>query len=213
MTTATAPDLRVLRDTALAARLLDPERIRLVEALRQVPDSAAGLARRLGEKRQRLNYHLRQLEEAGVLEEVPGPRPGRQRVLRVTARHFVVDPGALGTLAADPATTGDRFSSTYLLALAARTLREVAALQDRAEAAGERLATGSLDVEVGLASPEAFRAFMADLGEAVAGVVARHHTGQEGSRAFRLTAGAHPAPAGTTTTNIEGEDDDDDDRH
>lgn len=208
MDTATAPDLAVLRDAAHAATLLDPERIRLVEALRQAPDSAAGLARRLGEKRQRLNYHLRVLEEAGVVEPAPfpGPRRGRERVLRVTARHFVVDPGALGPLAAEPGAEGDRFSSTYLLALASRTLREVAALQDRARDRSQRLATGSLDVEIHLASPEAFGAFMEELGAAVAAVVARHHTEGEKSRRFRLTACAHPAPAKMTTDGEKRED-------
>ncbi|MEN8374222.1 MAG: winged helix-turn-helix domain-containing protein, partial [Gemmatimonadota bacterium] len=51
-----------------AVLLRDPERRRLVEELRELPDSAAGLAQRLGQTRQRLNYHLRALEEAGVLE-------------------------------------------------------------------------------------------------------------------------------------------------
>jgi DNA-binding transcriptional ArsR family regulator len=48
--------------------LLDPERRRLLEALREEPDSASGLARRLDDSRQRLNYHLRTLEEAGLVE-------------------------------------------------------------------------------------------------------------------------------------------------
>jgi DNA-binding transcriptional ArsR family regulator len=50
--------------------LLQPEHRRLVEALASGPESASSLAQRLGEKRQRLNYHLRLLEEAGHVELV-----------------------------------------------------------------------------------------------------------------------------------------------
>ena len=65
MPAAAVPELLVLSDPVRARTLLDPERRRLVEALAREPDSASGLARRLGEKRQRLNYHLRLLERAG----------------------------------------------------------------------------------------------------------------------------------------------------
>jgi DNA-binding transcriptional ArsR family regulator len=82
-------------DAPGAAALLGPERLRLVEALREQPDSTSGLARRLGESRQRLNYHLRALEEAGVLRLAEERRRGNftERVLRVAARGYVVDPG------------------------------------------------------------------------------------------------------------------------
>jgi DNA-binding transcriptional ArsR family regulator len=151
--------LEVLRDPARAAALLDPERIRLMDALREAPDSASGLARRLGESRQRLNYHLRVMEEAGLVElEEERPRGNFvERVMRPAARQFVLDPGALGPppegASEDPALAGDRFSATHLIALAARTIREVAALRARADARSQRLATAGLQASVRLRSP------------------------------------------------------------
>jgi hypothetical protein len=49
--------LKVVSEPGSAAVLLDPERNVLVELLAE-PDSAAGLARKLGWSRQIVNYHL-----------------------------------------------------------------------------------------------------------------------------------------------------------
>ncbi|MEJ2504011.1 MAG: winged helix-turn-helix domain-containing protein [Gemmatimonadota bacterium] len=189
------PTLEVLREPERVAVLMDPARRPLIEALLERPDSAVGLARRLGDTRQRLNYHLRVLEEAGLVELVEErPRRGvKERVLRVSSR-FVVDPATLGGLAAEPAPEGDRFSATYLVALASRAIRELASLLDRARSSGKRLATAGLSVEVRLARPEDFNAFVADLGRAVGEVVSRYHTEAGEGRGFRVIAGTYPAP-------------------
>src|SRR5688500_5704341 len=121
MTAPGIPALRIVRQLEQAQVLLHPERHRLHEALASGPDSASGLARRLGEGRQRLNYHLRLLEEAGQIELAEerwkGSKP--ERVMRLVARQYVLDPAALGSTA-DPDEVGDRFSATYLVALASR---------------------------------------------------------------------------------------------
>ena len=65
------PDaLQIIEDPDRAATALSPDRRRLLSALAEEPDSATGLAERLGDSRQRLNYHLRELERAGFLELV-----------------------------------------------------------------------------------------------------------------------------------------------
>lgn len=187
------PPVHVLRDLDGATTLQHPERRRLVEALREAPDSASGLARRLGDSRQRLNYHLRALEQAGILEVGEERRRGNcvERVLRVVAERFVIDPTALDARA--PALeAGDRFSSSYLVALAARAIDEVAALRTRAANEEKRLATASIDACVSLDSPDAMRDFVEELTEAVAGVVARHHAPGDDSRTFRVTTLTHP---------------------
>lgn len=185
-------DLEVLREPERVAVLMDPARRRLVEALAEAPDSAVGLARRLGDTRQRLNYHLRVLEDAGLVALVEErPRRGvKERVLRLVAERFVVDPGALGELTPEPA-DGDRFSATYLVALAARAIRELASLMARARSTGKRLATAGLSAEVRLAEPADFNAFVEELSRAVAEVVARHHVDGPG-RTFRVMGGVWP---------------------
>lgn len=198
-------DLAVISDAPRAAVLLDPARRVLLEALLERSDSAVGLARRLGDTRQRLNYHLRALEDAGLveLEEERQRRGVKERVMRPVARRFVVDSGALGDLAPDALVAGDRFSATYLVALAARAIRELAALMARARRTGKRLATAGLSAEVALAEPADFDAFVEDLTAAVGEVVARHHSDAPGGRTFRVTAGLYPKPAPETTHETE----------
>ncbi len=205
MDTHPTPDLLVLREPDRIASLMDPERRRLLNALQEAPDSATGLARRLDDRRQRVNYHLRLLEDAGLVE-LAEERPRRgvtERVLRPVARRFVVDSSALGArLAPEPTEDPDRFSATYLVALAARTIREVAGLRERARTTGKRLPSLGLTTRVCLRDPDRLEAFQRDLADAVAEVVARHHDETGDGRCFRVTTQSYPAPAGT--------DDDDD---
>lgn len=188
--------IEVLREPARIAVLMDPARRELVRALLERPDSAAGLARRLGDTRQRLNYHVRALEEAGLVElaEERQRRGAKERVFRVVARRFVLDPGSLEELSAEPV-SGDRFSATYLVALASRSIRELATLLAEAGSTGKRLPTAGLSAEVRLAEPSDFNAFVEDLSAAVADVVARYDTDGPGGRAFRVMAGTYPGPA------------------
>ena len=202
------PSLQIVRQPGQAQVLLHPERRRLVEALASGPDSASGLARRLGETRQRLNYHLRLLEEAGQVELAEerwkGSRP--ERVMRLVARQYVLDPAAIGSLAADPEDAGDRFSATYLVALASRALRELAELLDRAKGKRVRIATAAVNTTVRLRSPAAFNEFQSDLTRAVAKVVAKHHDEQGEGRWFRVMAGAYPGPRPTQQPEETGDD-------
>ena len=202
------PDLLVLREPNRIATLMDPERRRLLDALQDAPDSATGLARRLEDRRQRVNYHLRLLEEAGLVE-LAEERPRRgvtERVLRPVARRFVVDSSALGArLAPEPTEDPDRFSATYLVALAARTIREVAGLMDRARTTGKRLPSLGLTSRVCLRDPAALEDFQRDLADAVAEVVARHHDETGDGRCFRVTAQSYPAPAGTEDDDVTDE--------
>jgi DNA-binding transcriptional ArsR family regulator len=194
MTTDAGHAVEVIHSRAAAAATLHPTRRTLLAALAE-PDSAAGLARRLHLPRQRLNYHLRALERCGLLECVEERRKGNctERLLRATARSFVISPDALGALGATPATAQDRLSASYLVALSARTIKEVSTLETRARTARKRLSTLALDAELRFASAAARAAFAQELSESVARLVARYHddTAANGRR-FRLVAFSHP---------------------
>ena len=197
--------LEVVRRAGAAAVLLDPTRQQLLAHLRE-PDSASGLARRLRLPRQRINYHLRTLEEAGLVELVEERRKGNclERVVRATARAFLISPEALGAVAPTAELAADRLSSAYLLAAAGRTIRDLAVLEGRARKAGKRIATLTLEADVRFASATDRAAFAEELAEAVARLAARYHddTAPNGRR-FRLLAAVHPAPGrddDTTTT-------------
>jgi DNA-binding transcriptional ArsR family regulator len=119
-------DVRVIDDPAAATAALDPVRNRLLAELRE-PASAAALAARIGLPRQKVNYHLRTLESHGLVQVASERRWGglTERLLAATAASYVVSPNALGPVAADPDREMDRLSASYLIALAARVVREV----------------------------------------------------------------------------------------
>ena len=84
-----------------------------------------------------------------------------ERLLVATAASYVVSPGALGPVAVDPNREVDRLSASYLIALGARIVREVGDLVRRANAAGKRLATLSVDTEIRFRSAADRAAFSA----------------------------------------------------
>ena len=189
--------LDVVRSPESAAALLDPTRQRLLAHLKE-PDSATGLARRLGLPRQRINYHLRVLETAGLVDLVEERRKGNcmERVVRATARAFIISPEALGVLGPGADTAGDRLSGAYLMAAAGRAIRDVAALEHRARKEGKRLATLTLEADVRFASAESRAEFAEELADAVARLAAKYNDDKApGGRRFRLLAAVHPAPS------------------
>ena len=189
-------DLYVIDDPAAASVALDPVRSRLLAELRE-PASAAAVAGRLGLPRQKVNYHLRTLEAHGLVRVDSKKRWGglTERRLMATASSYVVSPGALGPVAADPARATDRLSASYLVALAARVIREVGQLLRKSEELDKRLATLSIDTEVRFRSAEDRAAFSGELTAAVAALVARYHDeSAPGGRRHRLMIGAYPTP-------------------
>ena len=189
-------ELQVLTDPVSAAQLMDPMRRRVLAGMLQ-PTSAAQLAGSLGLTRQKVNYHMRALERCGLTEQIEQRTWGgiTERVMVATAASYVVSTEALGELGSDPRGLTDRLSARYLIALAARTVREVATLVRRAELQNKQIATLSLDVDIRFASAEDRAAFVDDLGSAVRSLVARHHSPETpGSRMHRLVVGLHPIP-------------------
>lgn len=190
-----APPLEVVRGAHAAKALLDPLRRTLLERLKE-PGSGATLGRQLGLPRQRLNYHLRELEKAGLVSLVEERKRGNctERLVRATATSYLISPEALGALGATPEERSDRASASYLMAAAGRAIRAVGGLQGRAREEQKRLATLTLEVDVRFASAAARAAFAEELSNAVARLVARHqHPGS--GRTFRFLVAGYPAGA------------------
>ena len=190
--------LQIVQSPEKAGVLLQPGRLRLLEQLTE-PDSAAGLARRLGVPRQKLNYHLRELEREGFLELVEERRKGNcmERVVRAAAREFLIAPQT-DRITTDRITTdraaADRFSAAYLASTAARMIRALASLCIRARRAGKRLATLTLEAEIRFASAESRAAFAEEMTTSIARLAAKYHNERaEGGRRFRLLSAVYPA--------------------
>jgi DNA-binding transcriptional ArsR family regulator len=201
--TTAGSGLDLVRDPAQAAILLHhPLRLKILAALLE-PDSATGVARRMKLPRQTVNYHVRELARARLLV-----RAGRRRRRHLfeqcyvtTARGYVLSPELLGKLAADPAQVADTLSAKYLLGLASKLQSELARSAELAAAAGERLATFSINTELRFISPEQRAAFTEDLQRAIVEVAGRRSSpfcNADGSaaegRPFRLVIGCYPIP-------------------
>jgi DNA-binding transcriptional ArsR family regulator len=189
-----ATAVQVIQSAASAEKLLKPERLRMLEMLAE-PDSATGLAKRLKLPRQTVNYHLRELEQEGFVELVEERRKGNcmERVVRATARSYVISPQVLGALGLEANKVRDQFSSGYLVSAAARTIREVSILRQRADKAGQKLATLTLETEIRFADAQARQQFTEEVLNMVASLALKYHDEKaETGRSFRLLVGSYP---------------------
>lgn len=190
-------EVAVIDDPAAAEVSLDPMRARLLAELVR-PASATILATRLGLPRQRVNYHLRELERHGLVELAAERRKGNvtERLLQATASSYVISPAALAAVEPDPSRAPDRLSARWLLALAARLVRDVGDLITGATRARQRLATFAMDGEVRFASPADRAAFAEELAATVATLVGKYHDQTaKGGRTHRIVVAVHPSVA------------------
>lgn len=200
-------DIAVIEDPAAAEASLDPTRARLLAELAE-PASATMLAARVGLPRQKVNYHLRALEQHGLVELVEERRKGNvtERVLRATAASYVISPTALAAVRPDPSHAPDRLSARWLLALAARLVQDVGSLVTGADRAGKRVATFAVDATVRFATPADRAAFAEELASTITTLVARYHDeNTPGGRDHRVVLALHPSaePASATSSDTD----------
>ena len=193
----------MLMDDAKDLRLaLSPIRRQILERL-QAPGSAASLAADLGLPRQKVGYHLRALEEAGLvtLHEERARRGFTERLFLASAEAFVIDPVLLGRDLPHAVQAQDRHAAGHLVSTAAGLVRDVARMRQAAEAEGKRLLTFTVETEVAFAAPADLERFTDRLAEAMAGLVREFDT-PDGGRRYRLVVGGHPAPLDKPKTPI-----------
>ena len=181
----------VISDAEHASIALHPVRLQILETLGE-PASPAALSRKLGIPRQHLNYHVKELERAGLVTLVEEKRRGSatERTYRATARSYVIGPTALGEMRADPAAIDDRHSAEFLLAIGSRLIEDVAKLGQE----GPIRASMAIETMIGFASDADRSAFARELTAAVSRLAATYHK-EEGEK-FRLVVAAHPTLAG-----------------
>jgi len=183
--------LRYVEEPEKVRLALSPIRRRLLDMLRE-PASATQLAAALDLPRQRINYHLRELEKAGLVELVEERRRRgfTERILRASA--LVIDPAVMGQAFTQ---IQDQYAAEHLVEVAAGTVRDVARMQSAADADGKRLLTFTLEAEVRFAEPGDVHRFTDALTAAMQRVVEEFDS--ESGRPYRLIAGGHPAPRRT----------------
>jgi DNA-binding transcriptional ArsR family regulator len=185
---------------------LSPIRRKLLERL-QTPASATQLAAELTLGRQRVNYHLRSLEAAGLitLVEERQRRGCVERILAARAEAFVVDPSVMGARKTSAVKTAaqDRFAAEHLIDSAAAVVRDVARMQARAQKQGTRLLVFTVDTEVTFATPQDLEHFCTSVAEFITREAAKHDSAT-GGRRYRVVLGGHPAPR-TSRRHISGD--------
>jgi predicted ArsR family transcriptional regulator len=191
-------DIEVIESPAAAAVALDPVRSQLLAELRE-PASAATLAQRVGIPRQKVNYHLRQLEAHGLVEVASTKTWGglTERLLVATAAGYVVSPQALGRARSEPGRSRDQLSAEYVVALASRVVAELGGMLRNAARQHKRLPALGIDTAIRFATPADRAAFADELTASVAGLAAKYHdeAAPEG-RWQRVMLAVHPVPKG-----------------
>ncbi len=177
------------------------------------PASATELARRLGLPRQRVNYHVRELQRAGLLRAAGRLR--RRNLIEqryvATARSYVLAPALLGPLAPDWRSIADPASADYVLALAEQVRSDVARASEEAAAEGKRLSTLSVKSQFRFETAEERTRFTEAVRQALVEVIARYTSpnlradGRPGrGRPYRLVLACYPVAAGVETEETPG---------
>ncbi len=187
--------LQLLRDPEAAAIVLEPKRRAILERLQEEPNSATGLSKILEMPRQKVNYHLRELERVGLVEEIATRRKGNveERIVRAKASQYLISPEVLGQLGDSPEERRDRFSVAYLISAAGRAIRDLGVLVHRATKAGKRLSTMTVEVDIRFRNAESRAQFADELVNFLAERAAKYHDEKApGGREFRFVLGAYP---------------------
>ncbi len=182
-------DFKLLSNEDLGA-LASPFRRQILEELTENPDSAANIARRHEMSRQRVGYHMRDLEKAGYIE-VAGERQQRglkERLYRV--RSFAYVHGTPTTIRE----VQDRYSWSTLVNSLAQGLWDLISVRKKADGEKKRVATLGIEVELTLANPKTRNAFTRELVSNIEDLVAKYdaHDVKNG-RQFKLLIGAFPS--------------------
>jgi DNA-binding transcriptional ArsR family regulator len=173
--------------------LAHPIRLRILAALRS-PASAAVVARGIDQPRQKVNYHVKELERAGLVRRVGERRAGNlmESLYQAVAATFVVSPRVAWT---DPRRTGalaDQVALESLVAAGERLQRAAAQLLDRAAFDGEQIASAAVEAEVRLAGEAQRAAFLSEYVAAVGPLLKKY--GDRDGEPYRVLLAVHPRP-------------------
>lgn len=184
----------IINDTVKATAILSDTRQVIVKMLKK-PGSASSIARETGLPRQKVNYHIRELEKSGFIEFVEEKRKGNcvERIVRSTANSYVISSLALGSLAVDPSDIKDRFSSSYQVAIAAKTIQDISQLRNSAEKKQKKVATFSLTSKISFKSPEQLNKFFQELSDCTAELIKKYQDESVGSRRFNFNVAIYPS--------------------
>ena len=195
MNTKQQANVQVLEDPEALQVLGNPLRVQILEALRE-PASAAAVARQIGQPRQKVNYHLKELEGAGLVRQIRERRVGNfvESIFQSIARSFLVSPEVAWSDPRRIETLKRQHSLRTLVVLGKRLQRDAAVLVDRAAFRGEEIASASVTAEVSFASEAEREAFLDEYLKTTAELLKRH--GKKEGDPYRVILAAYPEAEG-----------------
>ena len=191
MPNAAIDGVRSLSNAGELQALGHPTRVAILEALGQ-PAAAATVARALGQSRQLVNYHLKALERAGLVERV-GERPKGnfvEALYRAVARSFVVSPQLAHSERGRVEALQRQHHLSTLLDLGDRIQHDAAQLLDQAAFDGEDVPSATVSAETRFATPEDRATFMDAYLASLRDLLERH--GSSEGEPFRVVMAVYP---------------------
>lgn len=191
-------DMLYIEEVEQAAILLKPRRLEILKHLSE-PRSCLELAELLQDTPQKMYYHVKALEQAGLVEKVSERRVRGilEGFYQARARSYWLSPGLVGQIGGRRAQ--EQASLGFLLSLAEQLQMEVGHL---AQAQGPDVPSLGLAAQIELRNPQERGAFMHDLQQSLQ-TLARTYGRQEGDpsgQTFRLLLACYPAPASSNDT-------------
>jgi DNA-binding transcriptional ArsR family regulator len=186
-----AQPVHVVEDIEALQVLGHPLRVRILEALPE-PGSAATVARDLGETRQKINYHLKELERVGLVSPVGERRSGNfiETLYEAAGRSFLVSPQVAWSDPRRLDALRQQHSLENLVMVGAQLQRDAISLLDRAAFDGEQIASAAVEADVHFADENDRAAFLDEYLAAVQTLCDRYG-GRKGLR-YRVVLAAHP---------------------
>ncbi|WP_426453184.1 ArsR/SmtB family transcription factor [Paenibacillus sp. S-38] len=191
------PDSVLIESPEQAMVLLNPLRAEIAARLAE-PGSAAEIARAIGEAPQRINYHLKALEKAGLVRRV-GSRQVRNLVevlYQSIARSFVLSE-RLGMKPETVRKLKDQGSLAHLIGTADRIKQDALLLMEQSDE-GEEVPSATLKFQVELGTPERRQAFVEEYARLVRELTEKY-SGNAESGAYQVVVAVYPEAAGRTS--------------
>jgi len=191
------PRTEVLSDLPSLHALTHPVRVRMLDLLREA-QSAASVARAIREPRQKVNYHLKELERGGLVRPAGERRKGNmtEQLYQAVAGTFLVSPRVAWTDGRRGAALQDQASLAALVELGERLQRDAAELLDCAAFDGHEIPSASVSAEISFRDAAARGAFMTEYLEALGPLLRKHGAGRSAGAKYRLAMAVYPDPSG-----------------
>ena len=183
-----------LSDPAAIAAATHPVRAAILDAMHE-PSTAAAVARVVGQSRQNVAYHVRELQKVGLLRHVGQRQNGNfvEQTYVAVADTLVISPASTwGDSRPRAAALADQLSLGELFAAGERLQRDSAVLLDRAAFDGDEVPSASVTTDIRFASEEARSAFLREAVDALTALA--HEHGSRRGTPYRLVLAAYPNP-------------------